>query len=272
MNTDPGEELCIAPSTRIGSGQGQAGPAAAMSARPMKRNQALIPLSREHHAALVLARRAVAASRDESAARELSAALPDIFARELEPHFQIEEQLLLPPLRDAGEHARVARTLDEHRQLRALAHATGRAGPAGLASFGLLLEAHVRFEERDLFPLAEAILPAATLAAVTAHVAAEPTPPIPTTTGDHAMATAPHLHLSPDAIYPFDARGVAKRFRHAAIFGALDSLHPGETMRFVNDHDPLPLLDQLSARYGEKVTIRYLQREPGAIAIDFVRN
>lgn len=238
----------------------------------MKRNQALIPLSREHHAALVLARRAVAASRDESAARELSAALPDIFARELEPHFQIEERLLLPPLREVGEHARVARTLDEHRQLRALAHATGRAGPAGLASFGLLLEAHVRFEERDLFPLAEAILPAATLAAVTAHVAAEPTPPIPTTTGDHAMATAPHLHLSPDAIYPFDARGVAKRFRHAAIFGALDSLHPGETMRFVNDHDPLPLLDQLSARYGEKVTIRYLQREPGAIAIDFVRN
>ena len=43
-------------------------------------------------------------------------------------------------------------------------------------------------------------------------------------------------------------------------------------MRCVNDHDPLPLLDQLSARYGEKVTIRYLQREPGAIAIDFVRN
>ena len=29
-----------------------------------------------------------------------------------------------------------------------------------------------------------------------------------------------HLHLSPSAIYPFDARGIAKRFRHAAIFGA----------------------------------------------------
>ena len=53
-----------------------------------------------------------------------------------------------------------------------------------------------------------------------------------------------HLHLSPDAIYPFDARGVAKRFRHAAIFGALDSLQAGETMRFANDHDPLPLLSQ----------------------------
>jgi len=80
-----------------------------------------------------------------------------------------------------------------------------------------------------------------------------------------------HLHLSPDALYPFDARGIAKRFRHAAIFGALDALNPGETMRFVNDHDPLPLLDQLQQRYGEKVDIRYQQREPGQIVIDFVR-
>jgi len=79
----------------------------------------------------------------------------------------------------------------------------------------------------------------------------------------------PHQHLSPDAIYPFDARGVAKRFRHSPIFGALDALRPGETMRFVNDHDPLPLLDQLQARYGERVQITYRQREPGAIVIDF---
>ena len=86
------------------------------------------------------------------------------------------------------------------------------------------------------------------------------------------MSQPAHIHLSPDAIYPFDARGVAKRFRHAAIFGALDALTHGETMRFVNDHDPLPLLDQLVTRYGETVTIRYVQRDPGAIVIDFVKN
>lgn len=88
------------------------------------------------------------------------------------------------------------------------------------------------------------------------------TPPAP-------QAPQAHLHLSMSAIYLFDARGVAKRFRHAAIFGALDVLQPGETMRFVNDHDPLPLLDQLRARYGDRINIDYLQREPGAIAIDF---
>lgn len=80
-----------------------------------------------------------------------------------------------------------------------------------------------------------------------------------------------HLHLSPDSIYPFDARGIAKRFRHAAIFGALDALRAGETMRFVNDHDPLPLLDQLTQRYGETVEINYKQRDPGQIVIDFVK-
>jgi uncharacterized protein (DUF2249 family) len=86
------------------------------------------------------------------------------------------------------------------------------------------------------------------------------------------MSQTLHLHRSPDAIYPFDARGVAKRFRHAAIFGALDALASGETMRFVNDHDPLPLLNQLASRYGDAVTVRYVQRDPGAIAIDFVKN
>lgn len=77
--------------------------------------------------------------------------------------------------------------------------------------------------------------------------------------------------ISPDMRYPFDARGVAKRFRHAAIFGALDSLHPGETMRFVNDHDPLPLLAQLMERYGDAIAINYVAREPGQIVIDFAR-
>lgn len=70
-------------------------------------------------------------------------------------------------------------------------------------------------------------------------------------------------------VFPFDARGVAKRFRHAAIFGALESLQDGETMRFVNDHDPLPLLGQIQQRYGAQVVIAYVARDPGNIVIDF---
>ena len=82
----------------------------------------------------------------------------------------------------------------------------------------------------------------------------------------------PHDHSRTDAIYGFDARGVAKRFRHAAIFGALDSLQPGETMRFVNDHDPIPLLHQMIERYGDQgIRISYLQRDMNGVVIDFMR-
>ena len=77
------------------------------------------------------------------------------------------------------------------------------------------------------------------------------------------------IPVTSEGVYPFDARGVAKRFRHAAIFGALDSLQPGETMRFCNDHDPLPLLSQINARFGANVSIAYVQRNPGEIVIDF---
>ena len=73
-----------------------------------------------------------------------------------------------------------------------------------------------------------------------------------------------------EGVYPFDARGVAKRFRHASIFGALDALQAGETMRFCNDHDPLPLLSQIESKFGTRIKIAYVSRLPGEIVIDFL--
>ena len=72
----------------------------------------------------------------------------------------------------------------------------------------------------------------------------------------------PNTHL-------FDARGIARRFRHSAIFGAIGALRNGETMRFVNDHDPIPLIAQLRDRLGENLTVTYRQRDADAVVIDF---
>lgn len=71
-------------------------------------------------------------------------------------------------------------------------------------------------------------------------------------------------------IYYFDARGIARRFRHAAIFGALQALQPGETMRFYNDHDPLPLLAQIERHFGGRVAISYISRSHAEVIIDFL--
>ncbi|MEO8810756.1 MAG: DUF2249 domain-containing protein [Rhodanobacter sp.] len=76
-----------------------------------------------------------------------------------------------------------------------------------------------------------------------------------------AMQTQPNVHL-------FDARGVARRFRHSAIFGAIGALRSGETMRFVNDHDPIPLIDQLRDWLGDKMAMTCRKHEAAAVMID----
>jgi uncharacterized protein (DUF2249 family) len=79
-----------------------------------------------------------------------------------------------------------------------------------------------------------------------------------------------HAHSSPEQnVHIFDARGIARRFRHSAIFGALGSLRSGETMRFINDHDPLPLLAQLRERFGEHLTVGYRERGAHGVVVDF---
>ncbi|MCX7169443.1 MAG: hemerythrin domain-containing protein [Proteobacteria bacterium] len=125
----------------------------------MKRSAALIQLSREHHAALVLAKRARRMNlADRVAVLRFMAEAAATFTRELEPHFQIEETMLLPALTSAGETALVKRTLAEHEKLRWLAQQLQAEDAAYITRFGAALEAHVRFEERELFARAESVL------------------------------------------------------------------------------------------------------------------
>jgi hemerythrin-like domain-containing protein len=133
----------------------------------MKRHPSLVRLSREHHPALVLANRAcrLGAAGGEPA-MAMTAEVARALADELDPHFRIEEDGLLPALALAGQTALVERTLAEHEALRALAAGIAAGDPAGLGRFGELLEAHVRFEERELFPTAETVLSAETLAGI----------------------------------------------------------------------------------------------------------
>jgi hypothetical protein len=124
--------------------------------RHMKRDPRLQGLSSDHHQGLVLARRIAQGKLDATAVRQH-------FDAELEPHFRAEEELMLPALEAAGESELVARTWGDHAALRAhLAAAEG--GEAGrLEAFAALLDEHIRFEERELFPAAEARVPASAL-------------------------------------------------------------------------------------------------------------
>lgn len=123
----------------------------------MRRHQQLQDLSREHHSALQLALRARRAVQSGDAAQIAASASACIeaFSVELDPHFVIEEGELLPALAQQGEHDLVQRTLAEHEQLRSLVVQLAQPDATTLQRFAELLNAHVRFEERELFEVAQ---------------------------------------------------------------------------------------------------------------------
>ena len=125
----------------------------------MKRHPDLLQLSREHYGALKLARdaRRAAASGDASEIAALAQRVVQIFPVELDPHFCIEEQGILVLLARAGQHALVARTLADHAELRRLAEVLATPDADSLLRFADLLGAHVRFEEREVFEVAQAV-------------------------------------------------------------------------------------------------------------------
>jgi iron-sulfur cluster repair protein YtfE (RIC family) len=128
----------------------------------MKRGDALAQLSRDHHHGLVVAqqlRRATPAT--AAGARD---GFLTFWYREGHEHFRIEEDVLLPAL--ARHHpptdTAVIRVLTDHVDLRRrAADLVANAGPTpeDLHELGDRLQAHIRHEERVLFPLIESALP-----------------------------------------------------------------------------------------------------------------
>jgi|SRR5690606_22206529 len=125
----------------------------------MKRDARLQGLSSDHHQALVLAREIRLALEDGRADAALAARVVEMFDREIEPHFLIEDEVLLPALRDAGASEFVTRTEEDHAFLRASVAKMREQERAVLAAFAQRLFEHVRFEEAELFPRCEQVLP-----------------------------------------------------------------------------------------------------------------
>lgn len=138
----------------------------------MKRAEALQPLSREHLAALLAAKRLREAT-DLAAARE---GFLEFWREDGRRHFRVEEEVLLPTWARYAEvdEAGVGRMLDEHLAIRreALRLEDGEATLEEARALGDLLHDHVRFEERQLFPAAEAALDAESLDRLAKAIAA----------------------------------------------------------------------------------------------------
>jgi iron-sulfur cluster repair protein YtfE (RIC family) len=150
----------------------------------LKRDPALLPLSQDHHAALVQAQALSRAA--EGRAPYHRAAAPQRVARaflafrqaELLGHFADEEQVVFP-LAEPVDPGGTARVRAEHAEMNALATRLEASLAAGedprpvMAELGALLHDHVRFEERAWFETLQQRLGAAALERMGREIAAQ---------------------------------------------------------------------------------------------------
>jgi hypothetical protein len=139
----------------------------------MRRSRQLKPLSSEHHHALLVAfqvKQSLAGHAESAGAPRDLAGLASLVRRfdeqMMRAHLRSEEDVL-------GEHLAkedMQRLRAEHAELCRLVAESRGGGPAeqraALFAFASLLERHVRWEERELFPYAEGHVDAQTLAAI----------------------------------------------------------------------------------------------------------
>lgn len=138
----------------------------------LRRDPALVPLSQDHHHALLqsLRLRGAAAGPGEGAAAAARAFL-DRWRSAMQGHFADEEDVLFPAL-EATDPGGVARLRAEHVEIAGLVARLAAALEAGedprasMGEIGWLVHDHVRFEERALFEGAQARLSADALAEV----------------------------------------------------------------------------------------------------------
>ncbi|MEA2434771.1 MAG: hypothetical protein QOG54_2228 [Actinomycetota bacterium] len=130
-----------------------------------KRHETLIPLTHDHHHALAQARKLVLAADGENEDRTIAAKnFLAFYDTDLLTHFREEEEMVFPlAVTYVDSEPLLAQVMIEHLQIHALVHDLrgmldqGAPTAWSLRRIADVLEKHIRFEEKSVFPLVEAI-------------------------------------------------------------------------------------------------------------------
>jgi len=131
----------------------------------MKRHKTIVPLSHDHYDGLLLAQSVkknfIKTKLGLSSIEDKVKFALNAYNTELIPHFNHEEVILFPLALGKDEELddMINEILDEHDKIhKAVSRISEGNLEQNLDEFGLLLESHIRKEERILFPKIEEIL------------------------------------------------------------------------------------------------------------------
>jgi hemerythrin-like domain-containing protein len=119
--------------------------------QPIKRHEALVPFSRDHHYSLLLVWKIRHGMRHSLQPERISDYVVFFFTEDLQHHFKEEEKFLFSRL-PAKDKLRI-RAEKEHKQIYELYSRIGknRGDISLLKQFADLLESHIRYEEITLY-------------------------------------------------------------------------------------------------------------------------
>ncbi len=119
-----------------------------MKTRPIKRNKALMQVSRDHHHGLLLCWKIRTGFSKGVEIERIKRYTDWFFKTHLVPHFNLEEKHIFPIL--GAKDELIQRAFSEHRRLIRLFTTTDSISKS-LSLIDEELEQHIRFEERVLF-------------------------------------------------------------------------------------------------------------------------
>lgn len=135
-----------------------------MENKPIKRNKHILRLSKDHHFTLLFCWKIRQGQKKEVDVERIKKYVQHFWQSDMQEHFREEEEILFAPVNDH----KVQKAIDDHHQIKEQVDELMKT-LSGLSSFNQLsvladtVEAHVRYEERVLFPHLEKVLTEAQL-------------------------------------------------------------------------------------------------------------
>jgi hemerythrin-like domain-containing protein len=123
-----------------------------MNQKPIKRNENIVKLSRDHHASLLFCWKLRQGIKHHTAADRILKYVQYFRTHHFAPHFKEEEELLFAPLKDE----KVLKAISDHKTINGLINDLNISKPNELenklSQLADAVDEHVRYEERILFP------------------------------------------------------------------------------------------------------------------------
>ncbi len=122
-----------------------------MLRKPVARNEHIKTLSRDHHFSLLFCWKIRQGLKTGVALERIRKYVQYFWQKHLQSHFREEEHILFAPIKDN----QVQRAINEHKYIRLHIESLTDAGKTerkSLEKIADMVDAHVRYEERELFP------------------------------------------------------------------------------------------------------------------------